>query len=111
MWRATSTSRAAAARSRCWATPSSTRARCGRPWPTRPAAGWHTETVKYGRRLTALFERDGGEALRARIDRMGNEEFQRLLRADGGELRERLPDGDGAVARLVTDLDDQALRA
>ena len=28
------------------------------------AAGWHAETVKYGRRLHALFERDGGEALR-----------------------------------------------
>src|SRR5919205_1458441 len=73
------------------------------------AAGWHTETVKYGHRLRALFERPGGEALRARIDRMGNEEFQRLLRAAGGELRERLPDQDKAVARLVTDLDDQAL--
>ncbi len=32
------------------------------------AAGWHTETVKYGRRLRALFERDGGEAS-ARPDR------------------------------------------
>ena len=44
------------------------------------AAGWHTETVKYGRRLRALFARDGGDALRARIDAMGNEEYQRLLR-------------------------------
>src|SRR4051794_3455907 len=43
------------------------------------AAGWHTETVKYGRRLRALFERPGGEALRERIDLMGNEEYQRLL--------------------------------
>ena len=61
------------------------------------AAGWHTETVKYGRRLHDLFGRDGGEALRLRIDRMGNEEFQRLLRADPGELRERLPAGDAAL--------------
>src|SRR5437773_2508360 len=60
------------------------------------AAGWHTETVKYGRRLRALFERDGGEALRARIDAMGNEEYQRLLRADDEQLRDRLPAGDGA---------------
>jgi pyruvate dehydrogenase E1 component len=51
------------------------------------AAGWHTETVKYGRRLRALFERPGGEALRARIDLMGNEEYQRLLRADDALLR------------------------
>ena len=58
------------------------------------AAGWHTETVKYGRRLRALFARDGGEALRARIDAMGNEEYQRLLRADDAQLRERLPGGD-----------------
>ncbi|HET8672096.1 MAG TPA: hypothetical protein VFL87_00550, partial [Thermoleophilaceae bacterium] len=55
------------------------------------AAGWHAITVKYGRRLKALFERDGGEALRERIDAMPNEEYQRLLRADAAELRERLP--------------------
>ena len=34
------------------------------------AAGWHTITVKYGRRLEELFERKGGGALRARIDGM-----------------------------------------
>src|SRR4051794_17778199 len=55
------------------------------------AAGWHTITVKYGRRLQALFERDGGAALRERIDSMPNEEYQRLLRSDARELRERLP--------------------
>src|SRR5215207_5916828 len=69
------------------------------------AAGWHTQTAKYGRRLRSLFERDGGEALRGRIDAMGNEEYQRLLRADDGELRERLPAGDGAIARLIAELD------
>ena len=63
------------------------------------AAGWHTETVKYGRRLRALFERDGGDALRARIDAMGNEEYQRLLRADDEQLRERLPGGDAGDRR------------
>jgi pyruvate dehydrogenase E1 component len=75
------------------------------------ASGWHVLTVKYGARLRALFARDGGDALQARIDRMGNEEFQRLLRADDGELRERLPAGDGALARLVSDLDDPELHA
>jgi pyruvate dehydrogenase E1 component len=75
------------------------------------AAGWHTETVKYGRRLGALFARDGGEALRERIDAMGNEEYQRLLRADDAELRERLPGGDRAIARLIADLDARALLA
>jgi pyruvate dehydrogenase E1 component len=78
------------------------------------AAGWQVLTVKYGRRLEALFERPGGDALRARIDAMGNEEFQRLLRADANELRERLPGtgrGSKALGRLVAELDDGELRA
>ena len=78
------------------------------------AAGWHVQTVKYGSRLRALFERRGGAELRERIDTMGNEEYQRLLRAGHAELRERLP-GDGAVgepvARLVADLTDDQLHA
>jgi pyruvate dehydrogenase E1 component len=76
------------------------------------AAGWHTITVKYGRLLSELYERKGGQALRRRIDEMPNEEYQRLLRATPAELRERLP-GSGAgsrtVARLVSDLDDDEL--
>ena len=48
-------------------------------------------TVKYGRRLRELFERDGGEALRRRIDAMPNEEYQRLLRADAGGAARALP--------------------
>jgi pyruvate dehydrogenase E1 component len=76
------------------------------------AAGWHTVTVKYGRWLQELFERDGGQALRRRIDAMPNEEYQRLLRANAGELRDRLPgDGRGAreLARLIGGLDDDEL--
>lgn len=78
------------------------------------AAGWQTITVKYGRLLRELFERPGGDALRARIDTMSNEEFQRLLRATDGELRERLPGNGRArkeIGRLVGDLDDAQLRA
>jgi pyruvate dehydrogenase E1 component len=78
------------------------------------AAGWQTITVKYGRRLRALFERRGGEALRARIDAMPNEEYQRLLRSPADELRERLP-GSGRprreLRRLLEDLDDGELGA
>jgi len=79
------------------------------------AAGWHTITVKYGRRLRELFRRDGGEALRCRIDGMSNEEYQRLLRSDAHELRERLA-GHGPMARelasLIAGLDDgELLRA
>jgi pyruvate dehydrogenase E1 component len=76
------------------------------------AAGWHAVTVKYGRWLDELFEREGGQALRRRIDGMANEEYQRLLRADAKELRERLPGegaGASAVARLVAELDDEEL--
>jgi pyruvate dehydrogenase E1 component len=78
------------------------------------AAGWETITVKYGRRLRELFERQGGAALRERIDSMSNEEYQRLLRSPASELRERLP-GDGAgrrdVQRLVGDLEDGEVTA
>ncbi len=76
------------------------------------AAGWQTITVKYGRRLRALFERPGGEALRRRIDAMPNEEYQRLLRGDAAELRERLPGsgrGSRELRRLLEDLDDAEL--
>jgi pyruvate dehydrogenase E1 component len=76
------------------------------------AAGWQTITLKYGRFLRELFERDGGGDLRRRIDGMGNEEFQRLLRSPAAELRDRLP-GDGrgrrALARLIGQLDDAEL--
>ena len=79
------------------------------------AAGWHTQTVKYGRLLESLFERTGGESLRRRIDGMPNEEYQRLLRSEPDELRERLPGsgrGKAAVAKLIKDVeDDELLRA
>jgi len=76
------------------------------------AAGWHPIIVKYGRRLQALFERDGGPALRRRIDAMPNEEYQRLLRATPAELRERLPgsgSGSREIATLIADLEDAEL--
>jgi pyruvate dehydrogenase E1 component len=75
------------------------------------AAGWQVITVKYGRRLEALFERPGGEALRRRIDEMPNEEYQRLLRAEPQELRERLPGRSHELAALAGELPDDELRA
>jgi pyruvate dehydrogenase E1 component len=75
------------------------------------AAGWQVLTVKYGRRLEALFERSGGEELRRRIDEMPNEEYQRLLRAPAEELRERLPGQRRKLAKLVGELEDEELRA
>jgi pyruvate dehydrogenase E1 component len=73
------------------------------------AAGWQVITLKYGRLLTELFTRPGGEALRHRIDAMPNPEYQRLLRCPPDELRRRLPGGDEPLARLIADLDDAAL--
>jgi pyruvate dehydrogenase E1 component len=78
------------------------------------AAGWHVITVKYGRQLTELFERDTGPALRRRIDEMTNEEYQRMLRASADELRERLPVVDArgdrrALRALIAELDDGQL--
>ncbi|WP_141581686.1 pyruvate dehydrogenase [Actinomadura sp. WMMA1423] len=75
------------------------------------AAGWQVLTLKYGRLLTELFERPGGEDLRTRIDAMPNPEYQRLLRCDAGELRDRLPGGSEPVARLIAELDDATLLA
>jgi pyruvate dehydrogenase E1 component len=78
------------------------------------AAGWHTITVKYGRRLRALFERPGGEELRRRIDLMPNEEYQRILRLPAGELRARLSGSGGdqhAIERSLAELDERELGA
>jgi pyruvate dehydrogenase E1 component len=86
----------------------------GRSTAMFEAAGWQTITVKYGRRLRALFARPGGEALRRRIDAMPNEEYQRLLRSSAGELRERIPGqgrGRREVERLLGELDDGELAA
>jgi pyruvate dehydrogenase E1 component len=78
------------------------------------AAGWHTVTVKYGRRLRELFERRGGAALRRRIDLMPNEEYQLLLRSGADRLRERLPGagrGRADLARLISEVTDDELLA
>ena len=75
------------------------------------AAGWQVITLKYGSLLSELFQRPGGQALRARIDSMVNAEYQRLLRCDADELRSRLPGGPGGdeIASLLEDLDDETL--
>jgi pyruvate dehydrogenase E1 component len=78
------------------------------------AAGWQVLTVKYGRLLTDLMTRPGGDALRARIDTMTNPEYQRLLRCPPGQLRNRVP-GDGPerdpVRALLADVTDEQLHA
>lgn len=78
------------------------------------AAGWHAITVKYGSRLRALFEQQGGDALRHRLDDMPNEEFQHLLRTTGPELRVAVA-GSGrrrrSILRVLADLDDDGVAA
>jgi len=39
------------------------------------AAGWHSITLKYGRRLREIFARPGGEELQRRIDEMHEAEL------------------------------------
>nr|WP_018502644.1 Pyruvate dehydrogenase complex dehydrogenase (E1) component-like protein [Parafrankia discariae] len=76
------------------------------------AAGWQVLTLRYGRRLAALFRAPGGAALRARLDAMSPAEYLALLRLDGTELRRRLagPGASGAgVDRLLDGLSDEQL--
>lgn len=54
------------------------------------AAGWEVLTLKWGRRITALFDLPGGDELRQRLEGMPNEEYQRMLRADSTEIPDRL---------------------
>jgi pyruvate dehydrogenase E1 component len=76
------------------------------------AAGWQVLTVKYGSMLTALFEQDGGDKLRARIDGMSNPEYQRLLRLSAADLRDRLPGTDEdavPITKILSALSDDEL--
>ena len=54
------------------------------------AAGWQVVTLKWGRFISAVFERPGGADLRRRLEEMPNEEYQRMLRVPAGEVAERL---------------------
>jgi len=54
------------------------------------AAGWQVVVLKWGRRITELFEREGGAELRARLESMPNEEYQRLLRVEPSEIPDRI---------------------
>jgi pyruvate dehydrogenase E1 component len=64
------------------------------------AAGWEVITLKWGRLVSALFHRPGGDALRHRLESMPNEEFQRMIRAAPADV----------AARLLAGTDDLPLR-
>ena len=73
-------------------------------------AGWHVVEAKYGRLLTAAFERPGGDALRRHIDEMSNEEYQSLFAYRGADLRKRfLATADDAVRRFLDEVSDDDL--
>lgn len=61
------------------------------------AAGWQVLTLKWGRVVSELFEREGGGELRRRLESMPNEEYQRMLRADSAELVDRLVGASGSA--------------
>ncbi len=74
-------------------------------------AGWHVTEAKYGSRLTAAFDRQGGDALRDHIDLMPNEAYQSLFALEGADLRSKfLAGADRAVVRLTDDYDDTELQ-
>ncbi len=77
------------------------------------AAGWETITLPWGRRLQALFGRDGGPELRRRLAEMPNEEYQRMLRVPAHEVADRLlaPDSSETLRQLVASLSADELAA
>ncbi|MFW5472756.1 transketolase-like TK C-terminal-containing protein [Knoellia sp. CPCC 206450] len=77
------------------------------------AAGWQVVTLKWGRLISDLFEREGGDALRRRLELMPNEEYQRLLRSEGDELARRVigESPEPGLAELVGSLPAPELAA
>lgn len=54
------------------------------------AGGWQVVTLKWGRFISELFTRPGGDDLRRRLEEMPNEEYQRMLRVRPDEVAERI---------------------
>ncbi|MFI7587364.1 transketolase-like TK C-terminal-containing protein [Spongisporangium articulatum] len=80
------------------------------------AAGWEVITLKWGRSVSALFDRPGGAALRHRLESMPNEEYQRMLRVAPAEVSQRLLAGadgmpDPGLRELVESLPADDLAA
>ncbi|MFK7764399.1 MAG: transketolase [Roseobacter sp.] len=76
------------------------------------AFGWDVVTLKYGALQRAVFEEQGGEALRAWIDACPNAEYSALTYRGAAAWRERLMTdiGDqGAVSALLDRHDDTTL--
>ncbi len=54
------------------------------------AAGWQVVTLKWGRFISEVFTRPGGQELRRRLEEMANEEYQRMLRVAPEEIAARI---------------------
>ncbi len=75
------------------------------------AAGWQVITLKWGRTIAELFQRQGGAELRARLESMPNEEYQRMLRVDTAEVADRIIGADGSqqLRELLASIDAETL--
>ena len=75
------------------------------------AAGWQVVTVKWGRLISGLFQRNGGAELRARLETMPNEEYQRMLRVRPAEIRDRIiaTSGSDELRTLLSTIDSAEL--
>jgi pyruvate dehydrogenase E1 component len=69
------------------------------------AAGWNVVELCWGRRLEALFARQGGERLRRRLEALPAAEYQALLRLPAASARKVLVTGPGGETdRALDDL-------
>ncbi|WP_229070166.1 transketolase C-terminal domain-containing protein [Actinoplanes sp. DH11] len=81
------------------------------------AAGWQVVVLKWGRIVSELFERPGGQVLRARLEAMPNEEYQRMLRAGAAQTADRILAGSEAfpgaaeLKALLAEIDPEELAA
>jgi pyruvate dehydrogenase E1 component len=75
--------------------------------------GWNVLEAKYGHDLQAVFERDGGSAMRRFIDDMPNEEYQSLIRSPGEAIREAMSARKNGrkILKCVADVPDAQLPA
>lgn len=75
------------------------------------ACGWNVLEAKYGHDLQAVFECDGGSAVRRFIDDMPNEEYQSLIRSPGQAIREAMAARRNGrrILKCVADVSDERL--
>ncbi|MGE3956522.1 MAG: 1-deoxy-D-xylulose-5-phosphate synthase N-terminal domain-containing protein [Vicinamibacterales bacterium] len=76
--------------------------------------GWNVVTLKYGRRMTEVFQRRGGDALKNWIDDSSNTLYSALSFQGGQAWRHQLNTDIGnlpGVEELLASMDDQALHA